>query len=160
MLRKYYLTITAAIILPLIITGCTQFTPDSRYNTQASLSAMEYTISANKEIGLVLNLLEEHMTNGKNVLKNRYPVTDEIDNLNHTLIMVKEAIDSIDRLLPPDSYEDDRLDTLRRMENARETLESYAIALESSVPEELSVAIDLMGGDFAALKGSFNIQWE
>ena len=132
----------------------------SQYSTQFPLTALEYTIMTNKEIALVINLLETHMSNGRNVVRSRYPIEDEIRNVEHSLIMTGEAIKTIDTLYPAVTYEDDRLEILRRMENAQNSLENYKEALEGRDPELVQGLIGVMQGDFVALKGMFNIMWE
>ena len=149
----------------LMLTGCApkkQTAGDGgvTYKTEFPLSALEYTIMTNKEIALVINILETHMTNGRNVIKGSYPAEDEISNVEHSLIMTDEAIDSVDTMYPANTYEDDRLDILRRLENAKNSLVNYKEALEEGDYDLLEGLIDVMKGDFVALKGMFNVQWE
>ena len=155
--------VAISILLSLIIVGCTgQIKSENtgRYSTQYPLTALEYTIMTNKEIALVMNLLETHMSNGRNVVRSRYPIEDEIKNVEHSIIMVGEAIKSIDILYPARTYEDDRLEILRRMENALNSLENYKEALEGRDADMIQGLIHVMQGDFTALKGMFNIMWE
>ena len=130
------------------------------YNTENSIDPLNYTLYANKEISLTLNLLEGHMTNGRYVIKDKYPIVDEIDNVTESLDMIDEAIFSVETLNPPNEYEDDRDYILRRMANIRDTLEAYKGALLENNFEDIEKCIDVMAGDFTALKSMFNNMWE
>ena len=158
--------IAVCVLFCMVLPGCvipnTQQPGESapQYNTQFPLTALEYTIITNKEIALVMNILETHMSNGRNVIRSRYPIEDEIKNAEHSLIMTGEAIKTIDTLYPAITYEDDRLEILRRMENALNSLENYKTALEGRDMEMTYGLIDVMQGDFVSLKGMFNIVWE
>ena len=158
-----YILLTITVLL--IITGCKQKNNADnsglvKYNTQYPLSALEYTLITNKEIALVMNQLETHMSNGRSVIKGEYPIEDEIANAEHTLVMVREAIDSVDTLYPANGYEDDRLEILRRMENAYDSLENYREALDNNDMGLLEGLIAVMKADFTSLKAMFNNPWE
>lgn len=118
--------------------------------------AMNYTLYMNKEIALVMNILEEHMANALKVKNESYPIEDEIDNAKHSLVMVQEAVDSVCQIKAPNGYEEDGADILRRMQNAQNTLEGYYQALLDNNLADIPDYTELMEGDFASLKGIFN----
>ena len=160
-MRIRHITAAAAVLLLAAAAGCGLTGGQvGRYATQMPLTASEYTIMVNKEIALVMNLLETHMSNGRNVIRGRYPASDEAGNAEHSIVMTQEAISSVDSLYPAKGYEDDRLDTLRRMENALNSLENYLETLEHGDYEILDGLISIMQGDYVALKGMFSITWE
>jgi len=152
-----------------LLTGCSATAEPEReltedgivfYDTNDSIDPLNYTLYVNKEISLVLNLLEAHMANGLYVLDGKFPRQDEIDNATESLDLIAEAIASVESHNPPNEYEDDRDAILRRMVNIEDTLKSYKEALENNEDEYIESYVDVMSGDFASLKAVFNNPWE
>jgi hypothetical protein len=135
-------------------------TAGETYDTQFPLSAMEYQLLLDKEIGLVLHEASMHIANARNVEAGVYPVSDEIANLDHTLNLTDEAIVSITNAYPAKTYEDDRLDTLRLLENVKETFLAYKKTLLGESDYEIEDIRKLLKSDFVALSGRFNVLHE
>lgn len=158
------------LLLPVLaLFGCTQkpkaeaLITDSGvviYNTDDSTDAMNYVTYVNKELDLVMNILSSHMANGNSIAKGDYIVEDEIDAVTESLVLIDEAIESVDTLNPPEGYGNDRLAILRRMKNAENTLEAYKEALESGKTSSIGDYVKLMEGDYVSLSGYFNVFWE
>jgi hypothetical protein len=159
---QFFIVIIIAIIIAVFAAATIITSPvkTNKYQTEFPLTALEYTLSVNKEITLVLNLLETHMSNGRNVINGEYPVTDERDNVRHDIVMVKDAVNSVNVTYPAKQYADDREDILRRMVNAQSSLEAYEKCLTEGDMDGLGRIIDVMKSDFTALKGLFNNHWE
>jgi hypothetical protein len=130
------------------------------YDTEFPLSALDYTTLLNKEAGLVLHKLSSHMSASASVVRGEYPAKDEVKNAEHSIAMVEESIISVTNANPAKTYEDDRLEVLRLMKNAKASLEAYKEALEAGDGEMIEKTNNLMKGDFVALSGMFNVMWE
>lgn len=158
------------ILIPVLaLSGCTQ-KPKAEalitdngiviYNTDDSTDAMNYVTYVNKEMDLVMNILSSHMANGNSISKGDYIIADEIDAVSESLVLVAEAIESVNTLNPPEVYENDRLAILRRMKNAENTLEAYKEVLEAGKTTSIGEYVKLMEGDYVSLSGYFNVFWE
>ena len=157
-------------LLPVaLLAGCSQKTGTEAlltdngiviYNSDDSTDAMNYVTYVNKELDLVMNVLSTHMANGDSISKGDYIVEDEIDAVDESLVLVAEAIESVNTLNPPEGYENDRLAILRRMKNAENTLEAYKKALEAGKTSSIGDYVKLMEGDYVTLSGYFDIFWE
>lgn len=168
MRTKIYLLVGIMLFSSLILTSCqTDFSKPSVsteitnsgvvvYTTDNALSPLEYTIAVNKEIGIAMNILEGHMGTGKLVARGDYPVSDELMNVEHSLDVLQETIDSVNLMNPPKDYTDERLAVVQRLTNAKSTLEVYQKYLEDKDMEHIQDAIELMEGDFTALKTVYN----
>jgi hypothetical protein len=132
---------------------------ESGFSTKDALTAQEYTLAVNKEITLVLNLAESHMANGLKVIKGEYPAADEEANASHSIELVSEAIASVDALQPANGYETDHEDVLRKMGNLLGSLETYLGYLENGYIDDIGAVVEILEGDFIALKSSFNNPW-
>jgi len=133
--------------------------PNESYHANP-VDSMNYSLYVDKEITLVLNAIEMHMANSLTLRKGTYAVEDEIKNLEASLQTVQGAIESVKYLAPPKGYDDVRTETLRRMANAKVTLEEYKGYLQSGDTEDISSFADTMQGDFISLKGLFNVMSE
>ena len=165
-MKKKILLLFVILAIAISVSGCSKHfntTPTDpayvQYNANP-VDALNYSLYTNKEITMVLNALESHTANALLVQKGSYPVADEIANLQTSLDMVGEAIESVELLAPPKDYDDERTDILRRMVNAQDTLKAYKTCLEKNELENIPRYIDMMSGDFASLKALFNNLWE
>jgi hypothetical protein len=150
--------IAAAVILFIAaLTAINKITDGN--NTPQPLTALEYSLAVNKEIALALNLAESHMADGLKVVKGEYPLADELANTDNTLLMIDEAIASIEALTPPNPNQTDTENTLRKMSAMRDSLETYRKYLENEDMDGLAAVIEVLEGDFIALKSSFNNNW-
>jgi hypothetical protein len=123
------------------------------------LTSLEYSLAVNKEIAFALNLAESHMADGLKVIKGEYPLIDELSNTDNTLLMIDEAIASIEALTPPNPNQTDTENTLRKMNAMRDSLETYRKYLKDEDMGGLAAIIEVLEGDFIALKSSFNNNW-
>ena len=129
------------------------------YNTNDSTDPQNYTTYVNKEINLVLNILETHVATGDHIIIGKAIINDEIKAVTADLDMVAEAIESVETLKPPTDYEDDRDTILQKLVNAQSSLSEYRSALSDN-SDDLQSAVDLMESDYISLSGSFNLPWE
>lgn len=129
------------------------------YTTQTSIDTQNYTMYVGKEITLVTNLLNSHISVGTLIAQGKYPIADEIVNLSNSLDLTKEAIESVETMYPPTGYEDEREAILQKLSNAYNSLESYNNALINE-NDKIKDCINLMEGDFISLSSSFNVLWE
>lgn len=164
-MRKIQAVIAIFVLATCLLSGCVQNKAqltDSGfviYNTENAVDANNYTIYVNKEINLVLNTLEGHLAISKKILTNTYPVEDEVANLTESIAVIRGAYQSVELMNPPKEYEDNRMAVLRRMNNAINSLENYQEALKDN-SAFLSDYLDVIEGDYAALKNVFDIMSE
>jgi hypothetical protein len=127
----------------------------TEYVTEYPLSAHEYSITVNEKLVTVMNILETHMSSGRAVINGEYPSSDELASVNQSIATVKETADYIDGLYPARGYEDEKHDISRKINNAINSLETYRDALLKDDHERIKSVIEIMSGDFIAIKGSY-----
>ena len=152
------LLLVTAIMLP-SVTGCIPESALERMSTplgELALPPLEYNISVAKEATSVMNILETHMANGRNISRGEYPLEREIGNVAHSIKMVDEHIMAVAVLHPPEAETENTAELLRRMHNARNSLELYHDDLVDGKTEAIGGRVNLMRSDFSSLSGMMN----
>jgi len=150
------ITIILCIIFAISLTACIPHAAIERLSTpfgDLALPTLEYQMTLATEATAVLMILETHMTNGKNVERGEYPLERESGNVAHSLVMVEESIRAIAILHVPHDEEDNTTELLRRLNNARNSLELYHDDLIAGNTELISSRVNLMRGDFVSITG-------
>lgn len=159
---KYKLLCLLSILL--LLSGCTsgheQIPMDDGYSTDTATDALNYTTYVDKELGLVMNLLATHLGNSRSALDAADLLANEIQNVSESLLLISEAIDSVDTLRPPDGYKDLRESALRRLEEAEEAIKVYQSALDTADETAVDVAVTKMESAYVALTGAFTVMPE
>jgi len=121
-----------------------------------ALTSIEYNIIMGREGTAIMNLLETHMSNGRSVARGEYPLDREIGNVAYSIAKADEAITAVAILHIPEGMEDTAAEMIRRMHNARNSLELYQTDLLNNNLEAIGGRVNLMRGDFTALSGMQN----
>lgn len=148
----------------LLLSGCSTahepVSEDDGYTTDTATDALNYTTYVDKELGLVMNLLTTHLGNSRTASDSTELTDNEIQNVTETLLLISDAMDSVDTLRPPNGYEDLRLSALRRLEEAEEAIMGYQSALENSDSTAVEAAVTEMESAYVALTGVFTLMPE
>ena len=170
MLKNKLICIFLALLVLLSLTACAEekkpsyavLGEDNTYFNEDRLDAQNYSLYVNKELALLTNILEAHMTTAERIKTNTSIIDEELKNIEEDLVKVDESIETIRGIYPPKKYDDDRLMFLRRMENAKQALVDYQsyLKIASVNPEDnvqdLTNHITAMENSFTELKSSFN----
>jgi len=156
---KYRLLCLLSLLLFLsgCIAGHEQVPMDDGYTTDTATDALNYTTYVDKELGLVMNLLATHLGNSRSALDAAELLANEIRNVSESLLLISEAIDSVDALRPPDGYEDLCEAALRRMKEAEDAVEGYQSALDLADSDAVEAAVTRMESAYVALTGAFTV---
>ncbi|MBQ3010630.1 MAG: hypothetical protein IJD81_05525 [Oscillospiraceae bacterium] len=148
----------------LLLSGCStghkQVPMDDGYSTDTATDALNYTTYMDKELGLVMNLLATHLGNSRTALDSTALTANETQSVAENLLLIADAIDSVDTLRPPDGYEDLRNSALRRLEEAQEAIMEYQSALVAADAEAVDTAITRMESAYVSLTGAFTVMPE
>lgn len=148
-----------------IFAGCDESVRDNTDETYImieSLDASSYCLFVNKEITACTNQLSSMMLLCKNVAKDNYPASEALDSAIESFDIVESAREKVDIMTPPPQYEDNRINTLRLMENASDDIDTM-INILSTTPLDTVALEDLssvMQTDFIALTSEFNIYYK
>ena len=148
----------------LLLSGCgavqEQTSADDGYTPDTATDALNYTTYVDKELGLVMNLLATHLGSSRTALASAALKANEMQSVSESLLLIVDAIDSVDTLRPPDEYEDLRNSILRRLEEAKEAITEYQSALETADADAVETAVTRMESAYVALTGAFTIMPE
>ena len=158
------------LIVVLSLTACAEekkpsymvLNNDETYFNEDRLDALNYSMYVNKELALLTNILEAHMSTAERIKNDTSLINEEIIAVEENLIKVEEAIETIRGIYPPKKYDDDRLIFIRRMENAKKALTDYQSYLKvasinaNENVDALTDCITAMSISFTELKSSFN----
>lgn len=157
MFKKIVLTTLAVMMLMTIFSGCTPFDAErGDYWNNTRMDALNYSQYVGKELSMMMNELESRMTNAKQLEGKSIAVEDEIEYANQSLVLIQEAIDTISKINPPETYDDDREATLKCMNDAKDSVTAYIDYLESGNTDKLTDYIEDMQLRFSALSSRFN----
>ena len=89
-------------------------------------------------------------------------VEDALNSAKEGLRVIQECKSAIDVMQPPDVYSENRLEVLRTVGNAENTMEAYIAELEKSELDSnrMLALADVMKSDFIALTGQFQVIWK
>lgn len=135
---------------------------DETYIMSESLDASSYCLFINKEISACTNQLSSMMLICNNVAKGSYHASDALESAKESYDIIESAREKVDIMTPPPQYEDNRLDTLRLMDNASDDIDTM-IDILSTTPLDTFALEDLssvMQSDFIALTSEFNIYYK
>lgn len=158
----FLLTLAAVISF----SGCNSYgnQPEgtTAYTAQFPYSAQEYMSFLNKEIVPVTNQLTTHMILAQNVAQGTYPASEALASAQSGLRIIQEVRDNIDIMQPAYEYDEERLDTLRILDNIEATFSSYIEELGKAQPDGnlLNSYSEIMQSDYLTLTGMFNIYWQ
>ena len=157
-MKKYISLICAVVMIAALLAGCGQPFDANRddYWNNTRMDALNYSQYVCKELSMVMNQLDSRMTNGKLIQKNSLAVEDEIEYAETSLKLIDESIDTISKIYPPETYDDDRLDTLACMNDARDSVSQYITYLKSGNTDKIGDYIEDMEFRFSSLSARFN----
>lgn len=156
----HYKKILCSILISgtLLCQGCAKIEsadPKDGYSTNYAMTAVEYSIFLNKQIGVVENVLMTRMLIAGNVGDGKYGLQNEINSTEESIEKTGEAIDEVTVMMPATGYETDRQNVLDLMEDARLVLEDYLKTLNSG-GTDIQEHIDQMEACYVALSGEAN----
>lgn len=150
------------LILVLCISFVTACIPNRVLDSMTSpvgdlaLPSLDYQLTLAKEGMTIVNLLETHMNTARAVGRGEYPVEREILNLEASIRIADDAISAVAILNVPGDDEHNTAELLRRMNNARNSLELYQEDLVSGDLGAIGGRVNLMKSDFSAIVGMMN----
>ena len=157
MKKKLLLFFGVTLALITIFAACTPFDADrGEYWNGTRMDALNYSQYVNKELATVMNQLETRMANAELLKTNGLMVEDEIKYTEISLGLIDEAINTVEKVRPPEMYDDDREATLQCMRDARNSVSQYVQYLKSGNTDKLSDYISDMQLRFSALSARFN----
>lgn len=159
-MKKLIIIIMCCLALPL--SGCEkiQYRSDSdEYDTQYAMSAVEYNIFLNEEIGVVENELMTRVIISREI-PDDYERSKEIQNTEESILKVKEIEERVTKTMPATNYESDRQNTIDLIEDARLALEGYREKLENGSASEIKACTEEMKNCYLALGGEANVYYQ
>lgn len=146
-MAKYLKLFFVGVCTLLLFAGCS-------FSEKTPLDPLNYTTYVNKEITLVLNNLESCMANA--TLVNEANVDDELTNIDQSLVLIQEAIESVKGFTPPNEYGNDHLMVVQRMQDCYDSLYQYRSYLSTKNFTYIDDYVDDMQMKFSSLKAMFN----
>ena len=156
---KKIITLLTTFILSISLFACGQsgfeIKPDNKddvkYATQNPLTVIEYNLLANREITVFTNQINTRLS----LLRNLKDGTDvdtlesERQNAEHSKQLMEEALNSFATAKPPTTYEDERTNTIRIMEDCIAHLDEYIDSLGNG--GKLNDFNDVFENDFISI---------
>lgn len=156
-MRKKYVII-CALGMVITMTGCTEIKnadPKDGYATEFPMSAVEYNIFLNKEIGVIENILITRITAAQN-LSMGGAVNLEISNVKEGIDKLTDIRDELTVTVPAVDQESDHETILQNTDEALAAMEAYLDALEDSNISNLDTVTDRMMNIYLSLSGEAN----
>lgn len=134
--------------------------PEKGYATYYAMSAVEYNIFLNKQIGVMENILLTRMLMAENVMNGSYPVQSEISNVEESISKAGGIKDEVTVTMPATGYETDRQNALDLIEEARVALVDYLDTLNNGGIKDIESHITQMQACYTALGGEANSYYQ
>lgn len=157
-MRKKYIIYLCTLGMAITMTGCTEIKnadPENGYATEYPMSAIEYNIFLNKEIGVIENVLITRITAAQNLsmggaidleIRNTKEGIDKITDIKNELIVTVPAIDQ----------ESDHETVLQNAVEALSALEAYLEVLQNDNIGNLDTIMNRMSNIYLSLSGEAN----
>ena len=156
------ISLIAASVL-LAQTGCGKMelaNPEDGYSTNYALSAIEYNIFLNKQIGVAENVLATRLSMANSVAGGTYEPEKEIVSAEEAISKIEDIKDEITVTMPATNYENDRQNALDLIEDSLLVLNDYLDALNSNDQERIETCAVQMKDCYIALSGEANAYYE
>ena len=157
--------IAAAIILLLASSGCKRVQrtfPDERtggYTTEFAMSALEYALFIQKEIGVAQNVLFTRMVAAESIRDGKGATEGELSLVTEAVSKLDDVIQDVTYTMPAQDYETDREALLLTLGEERTVLKSYGEYLETKEGDIEDIVSD-MEACYNALTGEANTFYE
>lgn len=106
----------------------------------------------NKQINPVANQLTTQILMAQNVANGDYPLESAINSAKASLKIVRDSKQNVNTMIPPETYKENRMEVLRCMANAENTITKYIEEMEKGSTNTKQYA-DIMKSDFITLTG-------
>lgn len=165
-LKRFFVVVMSLLLCIVSLCSCGEEepVPELKYNTQYPTSAAEYNLLINQKITPMLNVAEGHMTKGKDIIANKYPIDEELISVEDSLIYLREIYESCKLIMPPDSEYDRHSNTLMQMQRLINSIEVYEEFLEKAndgnvedFTEDIQGSVDIIMSECTSLKNMFNL---
>lgn len=132
------------------------------YNMPYATDAAQYCLFMNKQISVVSNQLSSTIIIGNTVKNGEYPTEDAIASAEQSKNIIASARGEVEKMIPPERYEDSRLNTFRLMNNAEQDIQKYIDELKEKNINTLKIdsLLTVMQTDFTAITAESNSYYE
>ena len=160
--RRKMLTIYG-ILLATALSGCEEIQSsdlEDGYNTEVSMSAVEYTIFISKQVSVLTNVLTTRMSMADAIVNDGYDVSTEIESTDEAISKVTATKDEIEVTMPAKSQETDRENLLSLTEDALDALNTYMDNLKSNDKSAIKNSISELKNCMIAISGEANVYYQ
>lgn len=151
------------MLISIFCSGCEKIqssSPEDGYNTDVSMSAVEYSIFLSKQISVIENVLMTRMAMAESVANGTYSSSMEIKNTEEAISKVAATKDELYVTMPAQSFDTDRQTILELTEDALDVLIEYQDNLKNNNTSAIKSSGVEMKNCMLALSGEANTYYQ
>jgi len=167
--RKIILTVAAAVLSGVFVTGCTDSgravdiknaDPKDGYALNVPMGAGEYSQFIANEVSAAVNILSSRIVQAGYVEDGTYPYDSEMDNIDTAISGMEGIRDNVDVIPASKTLEDDRKSLLKNIGLAIEALNNYRQGVKEKDNSKIEASSDQMKSASSALTALSNPSYQ
>lgn len=161
MLRKKIIFLLMSSLIVCCV-GCTPIEDKVAANvpktsTVQPMTVVEYTNKVNRSLLPLISTSETLQSHHLEILKDKYPIKQEMILVNKSLLDIQKTIGEINNLYVTREYMDHKRTTIQNLNYYRDAIRKYKLALQSKDKDKIKSSIIDIKNSIGTLKISFSL---